>query len=230
MFGNTIGACNENNSYTLRPIFEKVMLRSTYESYLLLIIQPIIATIGISLNILLLAVIAKNKDMRNITNIYLGHLAVSDTLYLAFFSTTSFISAVTSPFSIDWHYLGPGGCTLVYFMYYVTYHFSLFNVTLISIERYLAICFPLVHKKIASKSRTKKLVGGCWAFSLLVASGLVLFRGYESRTCWSMRNYDGYYRKTTCVRFPIMIKNIWFPCHTNCSCFRACPFPDMFSQ
>lgn len=201
--------CNVNNSFVISSFLLPYYARTPYENYLLLNIQPTIATIGAVLNTIFILVVVLDKQMHTLTNIYLVSLALSDLLFLVFYSIVTYIGAVISPFYYNWQFLGPAACLIINTIYYGTYYFSLFIVTFICFERYLAVCYPLTHRKIASKSRTKKLVMGCGTLAFCMTCVMLLYTGYSRITCNSFpSDYKGFggvnLRRTFCLRFAIV--------------------------
>jgi hypothetical protein len=65
------------------------------------------------------------------------------------------------------------GCAIWTITVYWWYLASLGLITLISVERYLAICQPVTHRNIRGKARTVKLILAIWVFSLLLTLTLV---------------------------------------------------------
>ena len=93
-------------------------------------------------NALLIFIIKRRPDTRSITGFLFVNMAVADLLVTLF----------VMPVSIEWLYSGgkwlPGiighiTCTLVYFIFYVTLAASILSLSLMSVDRYLAVIFPL---------------------------------------------------------------------------------------
>lgn len=195
--------CNENTSIFLPESMEAIVFKKPYEYWLLSVVQPSIAIPGIVLNLLLLAIIVKNKGMRTITNIYLGNLAISDVIFLTFHSTTSFINAIVQPFSKNLYFLGPRACVIYCAIFWGTYHFSLFIVTIISVDRFLAICYPFAHRRVAGKSRTIKIVIACLIVSLSLTAVFFPFVGYNIEHCWEFESI-GFVPHVVCWPIPAL--------------------------
>lgn len=93
-------------------------------------------------NALLIFIIKRRPDTRSITGFLFINMAVADLLVTLF----------VMPVSINWIYsggkwltgiLGHITCTLVYFTFYVTLGASILSLSLMSVDRYLAVIFPL---------------------------------------------------------------------------------------
>ncbi|KFQ35381.1 Growth hormone secretagogue receptor type 1, partial [Mesitornis unicolor] len=66
------------------------------------------------------------------------------------------------------HYLSEG-CT----------YCTILHITALTVERYLAICFPLKAKVVVTKRRVKAVIGVLWAFAFLSASPFFFMVGVE---------------------------------------------------
>lgn len=115
-------------------------------------------------NFLLIFIIKRRPDTRSITGFLFVNMAVADLL------VTSFVM----PVSIEWVYSGgkwlPGilghiTCTLVYFIFYVTLAASILSLSLMSVDRYLAVIFPL--RRFPRFRRPKVLAVVVWLSSMV---------------------------------------------------------------
>ena len=183
--------CNENNSLPLPPSFTPAFLRTDFEDKLISVILPIIALFGITLNVVFLAIVAFEKSMRTVTNVYLTNLAVSDLLYLVVQTLVSFITYFKTNIKTNYILFGPASCIVTLGLFHLTFHFSLFVVSLLNFERYLAVCYPLLHRRITSISRTKNMMFGCWVIAFAFTFCMMLFKGYTRKECVSMPGDNG---------------------------------------
>ncbi|XP_066207530.1 C-C chemokine receptor type 1-like [Saccopteryx leptura] len=107
-------------------------------------LYSLVFVIGLVGNILMVLVLLQHKRLKNMTNIYVLNLAISDLLFL-----------FTLPFRIH-HYrkdswvFGNVMCKLLSGLYYVGLYSELFFIILLTIDRYLAI----VHAVFAVRIRT----------------------------------------------------------------------------
>ena len=146
------------------------------EKWLYLFLLPLILTLGVIINSLFLFVIGSLKEMQTSTNFYLANLAFADVLFLSVSIGQMVSQYVYSPIRRDWLRSGSSiGCCMLNFVVYHTYFASIFLVTLIAIERFYAVCWPLKHRPITGKRRSLKLTAGTWAIAAVFA-GLYLFR------------------------------------------------------
>ena len=115
-------------------------------------------------NALLIFIIKRRPDTRSITGFLFVNMAVADLLVTLF----------VMPVSVEWLYSGgkwlpgiPGHitCTLVYFIFYVTLAASIFSLSLMSVDRYLAVTFPL--RRFPRFRRPKVLAVVVWLSSMV---------------------------------------------------------------
>ena len=161
---NTMGkwydnmGCNENNSFTLPPFFIPPLLRSDTENIVVKYVLPVFATIGAMINGSFLIVVLMSPRLRNRTNAYLGNLAVSDMIYLILNTPFELARVVLSPFTTDVGYLRTPGCVITEFIHYLSFYASMTLITVVSFERYLAVCHPIRHKRVDCNRRTIRLI------------------------------------------------------------------------
>ena len=198
--------CHENNTGTLPEFLYPAIIRTPYEYAILAVPQPIIACLGVLLNGLFVAVVALNKNMHTITNIYLVNLAIADMIFSTFPSAASTIATTQSPFSRNWAFLGPYGCFFITPVYFIPYFASLFLVTMASVDRYLAVCFPLLHRRIARKSRARKIVIACWILALFFTAILFPIIGNMKVSCYHHPPEYAYAPPAIgyCTRYPVV--------------------------
>ncbi|BFZ24900.1 hypothetical protein BsWGS_27939 [Bradybaena similaris] len=132
---------------------------------LLTIVYSVIFVTGFVGNICTCVVIARNHSMHTTTNYYLFSLAVSDLL-LIFFGLPPELYAIWEAY--PWR-LGQIFCYLRQSMLESSSYASVLTITAFTVERYLAICHPLLAHKYSALSRAVKIILSIWTVSLLVA-------------------------------------------------------------
>ncbi|XP_038052499.1 neuromedin-U receptor 2-like [Patiria miniata] len=138
------------------------------QSALVTIVYPCICLFGILTNSIFLLTVIRVPYMKSITNIYLSNLAVSDIMFLstafltgAGLSLWKYLSKpVTTDFSI---FGGVLGCLITQALNSTPFFASTLLVTVVAVERYLAICRPIEHRKINSRGRAFTLIAATWA-------------------------------------------------------------------
>lgn len=130
--------------------------------------------VGVVGNALTVLVVCGQRDMKTTTNLYLGSMAVSDLLILLGLPLDLYRLWRSRPWIFGQllcrlsHYLSEG-CT----------YCTILHITALTVERYLAICFPLKAKVVVTKRRVKAVIGALWAFALLSAGPFFFLVGVE---------------------------------------------------
>ena len=150
------------------------LLYTQTDKFMITIVFPLIITLGVLANSAFLFTIARIREMRTLTNFYLANLAFADLFFVIITAVNYFYKYTWSPdFQRGSPWATSAVCTLMAAASYTPYIASIGLVTLVSIERFLAICFPLLHRRINTKSRTVRLIIMAWliaiAFTAVVA-------------------------------------------------------------
>ena len=101
----------------------------------------IIAIVGIFGNALVIIVVSTNTQMRSTTNLLILNLAVADLLFVCFcvpFTATDYVLS-------DWPF-GHVWCQTVQYLIYYTSYVSIYTIFLMSIDRFMAVVFPVMYK------------------------------------------------------------------------------------
>ncbi|XP_062236949.1 trace amine-associated receptor 13c-like [Platichthys flesus] len=144
------------------------LLRPRSETALLYTLLASVSLLTVTLNLLVIISISHFRQLHTPTNSLLLSLAVSDLV----------VGLLAMPIEGLRHMetcwlLGRLMCALSPYLSYCLLSASLGNMVLISIDRYLAICDPLLYSSKVTLNRVKVLICLCWACSLLY-NGLVL--------------------------------------------------------
>lgn len=131
--------------------------------------------LGIIGNILVIATIFLNPNMRSTIYYLLANLAFSDLLF-----------AILAPFHMstlldgyNWKY-GAVFCRVYYFVFRSFYAFSIMNLILITVERFLATRYPLSFR--GKPKRTLALILGTWVLSFVFSSPFLSVMTYKQFT------------------------------------------------
>ncbi|XP_052242607.1 pyrokinin-1 receptor-like [Dreissena polymorpha] len=131
----------------------------------LLCVYCLIFMTGITGNIVTCVVILKTSYMRTSTNYYLFSLAISDVMLLI-------VGLPPEAYSIwesyPWRF-GKPFCIIKALISEMTSYASVLTITAFTIERYIAICKPLVSHKIVAFSRCVKIIVTIWIISFCCA-------------------------------------------------------------
>ncbi|KAK2840301.1 hypothetical protein Q5P01_014041 [Channa striata] len=144
----------------------RIVIQSYSASLLTYVLLSSISLLTVTLNLLVIISISHFKQLHTPTNVLLLSLAVSD-----------FFIGILMLFQIMlidgcW-FLGDLMCTVYRVLDNIITSASIGNMVLISIDRYLAICFPLHYPSKVTEKRVKFIVCVCWTCSVLSNSLLL---------------------------------------------------------
>ena len=89
------------------------------------------------------------------------------------------------------------GCSLLWLNSFFSTFMAHELVTLVSLERFFAICQPLYYDVYKGRARTGKWMFGAFCVALLLAIPAVLWRGYLKTICLAWLNADGLHEHVT---------------------------------
>ena len=158
--------CHQNISITEEDYTKNLYTHASWS--FVVIFVPLVAAFGIVSNCSFIFVVYRVKSMRNVTNIYLINLAIADCSLLIAASIQYIGDYIISPkYDLHFSFYTAFGCSVPNFLIYLSYNASLWTITLVSFERYLATCHIFWHRLVANKSRAIRLVLLVWIISLI---------------------------------------------------------------
>ncbi|XP_030643711.1 tachykinin receptor 3-like [Chanos chanos] len=119
-------------------------------------------------NLIVIWIILAHKRMRTVTNYFLLNLAFSDASMAAFNTLINFIYAMHG----DW-YFGEAYCKFHNFFPVTAVFASIYSMTAIAVDRYMAIIHPL--KPRLSATATKVVIVCIWALAVVLAFPLCYY-------------------------------------------------------
>ncbi|GMS84631.1 hypothetical protein PENTCL1PPCAC_6806, partial [Pristionchus entomophagus] len=120
-----------------------------------------VGTIG---NILVIFVVNRFKRMRNVTNVFLASLSTADLCLIWICVPVMFVKYM----SHGWPF-GRFACYSVHYIQQFTCFCSVLTMTMIAIERYMAIAYPMKNIWLSSIGRAKKVILIVWVVSAVLA-------------------------------------------------------------
>ena len=115
------------------------------------------AFFGIVSNVLFLFTLLRVREMRTITNAYLGSLAFCDAWVLLTLVVNRLVYFIRGGWANGGGLRTENGCRILWFFYYLMSNASFCFTTLVNFERYMATCWPLkayVIRHLESHSQT----------------------------------------------------------------------------
>lgn len=136
--------------------------------YLFYIAILVFAVLG---NSVVVYVVCSTAKMRTVTNYFIANLAVGDLCMAIFCVPFSFISILILqywPFGVEL-------CVTVNYLQAVSVFVSAYTLVAISLDRYLAIIYPL--RPRMTRCQAKVIIGVVWAMALLTTLPIPLVSG-----------------------------------------------------
>ena len=148
--GNSDGCCNTG-----------------YERIIVPLIFCVIIVFGCIGNILVIVVVVRNREQyASTTNIFIVNLAVADLAFLVFcvpFHAVIYTSPDTWPF-------GNVVCKVVHGVQFASMAASIYTMVAMSLDRFLAVGYPLRTKHLRQPPAALAVVVGVWTTSALLAA------------------------------------------------------------
>ena len=180
MFLNSTAEKTTNSSTNIRSVFYCPKypdftwdLNNTTIPWILVIIMYIASLIIIILNVLVIIAVKQRKELQKQSNILLSSLAVTDL----------FVGAINMPLSATVEVLILRQVSFKYICFlsflngnwiYCVSLSSLYHLTVIAWERYMAIAKCIDYKVIVTRSRVKKLAIISWIASVIITVPLLI--------------------------------------------------------
>uniref|UniRef100_A0A3P8PC76 G-protein coupled receptors family 1 profile domain-containing protein n=1 Tax=Astatotilapia calliptera TaxID=8154 RepID=A0A3P8PC76_ASTCA len=133
---------------------------------------------GLLGNILTILVVWLRPHMRTSTYLYLSSMAVSDLLILLLLPLDLYKLWRPRPWP-----LGDLACKLTMFLSECCTFCTILHITFLSLERYLAVCWPITAKTVVTRRRTRAIIGCLWLSAAVSAAPVLVMVGVEDREC-----------------------------------------------
>ncbi|XP_062859388.1 somatostatin receptor type 2 isoform X2 [Trichomycterus rosablanca] len=177
----------------------------------------VVCAVGLCGNALVIYVILRYAKMKTVTNIYILNLAVADVLCML---SLPFIAIQLA--LLRWPF-GAAVCRVVLTMDSLNQFTSIFFLTVMSIDRYLAVVHPIKSTKWRKPRVAKTISLAMWGVSLLVNLPIMIFSGLnanknEARTCTMLwpEPQSTYY---TAFIFYTFLLGFFLPLIVICMCY-----------
>ncbi|XP_047467364.1 B2 bradykinin receptor-like [Mugil cephalus] len=163
----------------------------------------VICVLGIVFNVFVLTVLCLHKKACTAAEIYLSNLAAADLPLLS--ALPFWAQYVVKVF--EWPF-GRGLCKMVNVFMIMSGYCSIYSLVLISIDRYLALVFPLSHERLRRPLLAKV---GClvvWVLSFVLSVPDLIYRDvkiYSDNSTVCTINYPNYATEMGCEIMQIML-------------------------
>ncbi|KAG8521492.1 C-C chemokine receptor type 8 [Galemys pyrenaicus] len=187
------------------PCSGELILRNS--KLLLATFYCLLFVFGLLGNGLVILVLISCKKLRSITDIYLLNLALSDLLFV-------FSFPFLTHYQLDQWVFGTTMCKMVSGFYYLGFFSSMFFITLMSVDRYLAIVHAVYAVKVRSARMGIALSLAVWLVAMMATSPLLVFYQVDSDDgmlkCYSYYNQEASKWKIF-IHFEINILGLLMP-------------------
>ncbi|KAM9744872.1 growth hormone secretagogue receptor type 1 [Menidia menidia] len=129
---------------------------------------------GLLGNILTILVVWLRPHMRSSTYLYLSSMAVSDLLILLLLPLDLYKLWRPRPWI-----LGDLACKMTMFLSECCTFCTILHITFLSLERYLAVCWPITAKTLVTRHRTRAIIGCLWLGAAVSAAPVLVMVGVE---------------------------------------------------
>ncbi|KAF0293032.1 Neuropeptides capa receptor [Amphibalanus amphitrite] len=135
------------------------------------VVYALIFVAGVIGNVAVCLVIFRHPALQTATNFYLFSLAVADLTVL--------VLGLPNDLKVYWRQypwaLGRPLCKIRALISEMTSYVSALIIVAFSLERYLAICHPLLSYTMAGRRRATRIIVGVWVLSLLAAAPFAFY-------------------------------------------------------
>ncbi|XP_022243515.1 trissin receptor-like [Limulus polyphemus] len=169
-------------------------------------------------NLLVILIVAFHKRMRTVTNFFLVNLAVADLCVGLFCVYQNLYNYLTTSWS-----LGNFLCKMYHFVQSLSYTTSIGILTVICIERYIAIVLPMWKKRIITLRRLRFVIIIVWLVSAVYCSPRLFMFGtsvvplkgeyfvicHMKRALYNSKTYD-IVNFVVCFLLPLIIISVMY--------------------
>ncbi|XP_035620355.2 trace amine-associated receptor 6-like [Oncorhynchus keta] len=143
-------------------------LLSTSIYITLYIFFSLISAVTVFLNVLVIISISHFKQLHTTTNLLIFSLAVSDLLVGLIVIPVTTVALMESCWGFGEHF-----CVFQFYITYLCTSLSLGNLVLISIDRYVAVCDPLLYHSKITITRTMCCISFTWCCCIIYRAAII---------------------------------------------------------
>lgn len=149
-------------------------------------------------NTLVIFVVLMNPQMRSTTNMLIINLAIADLLFVVFCVPFTAIDYVAT----EWP-LGNAWCKIVQYLIIVTALASIYTLVLMSLDRFLAVVYPISSRSLRNERNAMKAITILWLLILsssipvIFAHGVVVSRETKRKKMIKKKNHKNQFSLKT---------------------------------
>ncbi|XP_051539108.1 trace amine-associated receptor 13c-like [Myxocyprinus asiaticus] len=147
--------------------------RSKYEYNIMYVFVSLLSAWTVFLNLLVIISISHFKKLHTPTNMLILSLAVTDLLVGLFVIPVEGIKIIET----CW-YFGHNFCGIFILTIALLFSASLSNLVCIAVDRFIAVCYPLLYPQTITMTKTILIICLCWFCSLTYNITIVISNGY----------------------------------------------------
>uniref|UniRef100_A0A3P8WKG3 G-protein coupled receptors family 1 profile domain-containing protein n=1 Tax=Cynoglossus semilaevis TaxID=244447 RepID=A0A3P8WKG3_CYNSE len=160
---------------------------------------------GLLGNILTILVVWLRPHMRSSTYLYLSSMAVSDLLILLLLPLDLYKLWRPRPWL-----LGDLTCKLTMFLSECCTFCTILHITFLSLERYVAVCWPITAKTTVTRRRTRALIGCLWLGAAISAAPVLVMVGVEENGIKELCRCTDYAVSSGLLAAMMILSNLYF--------------------
>ncbi|XP_071169342.1 QRFP-like peptide receptor [Mytilus edulis] len=162
------------NETTILELYRSLQIFDTYfqeESIVLTALYVPVFLLGFLGNFIVIILVLTNQQLRNSTNLYLCNMAAADL----------FVSLICVPMAVGhalyrvWIY-GEFMCKVTAYLQGVTVAASIFTISTLSVDRFLAIRHPMIFRRVSNTRAATRIIIVIWIVSIVIMAPLLIVK------------------------------------------------------
>ena len=160
------------------------------------VLYMLIFILGLSGNGVVIFTVWRAKGKRRTADVYIGNLALADLTFVV----TLPLWAVYTALGYHWPF-GVALCKISSYVVLVNMYASVFCLTCMSFDRYLAIVHSLSSTQLRTRGHMRSSLAAIWLMSSLLAAPTLVFR--------TTKHDEGTNRTSCAMDFSMVVENKW---------------------